>query len=555
MLKKGDIITLDLGDGYGNRKYRILKIDGPIAEVLGLFDLNYGQVIPYTKDVSHTITTGNITFQNYNNNEIDQFINNEWYNDHLSNKAKSAIQPQLFNQDVWYFTINGYLHNGSPKYNGVYSNGSYQISNAGIFSTIGPKYIRIPGVQDILDYFADKNLRVDPEGIFSSKNIWKMFWDQDKGNSEMMWLSSSSANDSTKVGFIDGSTGLVSMQGTATYIGTVHPIFTIDLTQFLPLEFKQYISPYTNTVILQDDALNLLMRMTKCYPIAGDGTGITLVPTPDDQHIQIQNAIKIYSVLSDGTAEEKEKHPGCICIWDTSASKNNKQYIQAGSLLDFYTSELSSGLKGKDIKANQYGSFILIKNKDYKNPIVVPIKGFDSQGNLILPGKKIQSAIIESTGAITATGNITSSAIITGKKVRGAVFNDYAEYRESYIKEPGRCVIETGYGDLELSTKRLQLGGNIISDTFGFSIGETDKAQTPIAVCGRVLAYPDENKELYKPGAAVCSGPNGTVSLMTREEIKEWPDAIIGYVSEIPYYDTWGTDNIKINNRIWIKIK
>ena len=40
-------------------------------------------------------------------------------------------------------------------------------------------------------------------------------------------------------------------------------------------------------------------------------------------------------------------------------------------------------------------------------------------------------------------------------KIRGAVWNDYAEYRESYIKEPGRCIIETGFGDLELSTKRL----------------------------------------------------------------------------------------------------
>lgn len=295
---------------------------------------------------------------------------------------------------------------------------------------------------------------------------------------------------------------------------------------------SNYISPYENTVILQNDALNLLMKMIKCYPIAGDGTGIKLVPTKDQQHIQIQNAIKIYSVLSDGTAEEKEKHPGCICIWDTSASENNKQYIQAGSLLDFYTSESSPGLKGKDVKANQYGSFILIKNKDYKNPIVVPIKGFDNQGNLTLPNQ-----------------------IITGKKVRGAVFNDYAEYRESLIKEPGRCVIETGYGDLELSTKRLQLGGNIISDTFGFSIGETNKAQTPIAVCGRVLAYPLENRYDFTAGAAVCTGPNGTVSLMTREEIKEWPDAIIGYVSEIPEYKTWGEDNIIVNNRIWIKIK
>lgn len=324
---------------------------------------------------------------------------------------------------------------------------------------------------------------------------------------------------------------------------------------------SDYISPYENTVILQDEALNLLMRMTKCYPIAGEGTGIILAPTEDKQHIQIQNAIKIYSVLNDGTAEEKEKYPGCICIWDTSSAENNKAYIQAGSLLDFYTSEKSTGLSGKNIPANQYGSYIIIKNKDYKNPIVVPIKGFDSNGNLTLSEKSIKSATliatskIESQGTIIATGNITSNGIITGSKVRGAVFNDYAEYRESDIIEPGRCVVETGFGDLELSTERLQLGGNIVSDTFGFSIGETEKAQTPIAVCGRVLAYPLEKSHDFIAGAAVCTGPNGTISLMTREEIKEWPDAIVGYVSEIPEYDTWGEENIKVNGRIWIKIK
>jgi hypothetical protein len=42
---------------------------------------------------------------------------------------------------------------------------------------------------------------------------------------------------------------------------------------------------------------------------------------------------------------------------------------------------------------------------------------------------------------------------------------------------------------------------------------------------------------------------------MTREEIREWPDAIVGYVSEIPVYKYWGSDNIEINGRIWIKVK
>ena len=157
-------------------------------------------------------------------------------------------------------------------------------------------------------------------------------------------------------------------------------------------------------------------------------------------------------------------------------------------------------------------------------------------------------------GSITTLGGIAARKSIKGYKVHGAVFNDYAEYRHTENIEPGRCVIETGNGDLILSNKRLQLGANIISDTYGFSIGETQNANTPIAVCGRVLAYPWEFKETFMPGQAVCSGPNGTISKMTREEVREWPDAIVGYVSEIPTYKEWGSDKIKVDGRIWIKV-
>ena len=137
----------------------------------------------------------------------------------------------------------------------------------------------------------------------------------------------------------------------------------------------------------------------------------------------------------------------------------------------------------------------------------------------------------------------------------GAVWNDYAECRETTDIEPGRVVCETGKGNLVLSTERLQGGANVVSDTFGFIIGETDKAKTPIAVSGRVLVYPLEDRETYAAGDAVCAGPNGTVSKMTREEIREYPDRILGTVSEIPEYDEWGQTGIKINGRIWIKIK
>lgn len=285
-------------------------------------------------------------------------------------------------------------------------------------------------------------------------------------------------------------------------------------------------SPYESTIILQNEALNKMLANIKTYPVAGKKTGIRLRPNKDGTRLQIQN-VRSVKIIPDGNKTY-------LVIEDpTDDDVLNKRYTITGKL-NFYpettltqTNDLTPGM------------FNIEENNTLKQSIL--IKGFDRSQNLVL-----------GDGSKTKNGD---NGVLVAKKVRGAVFNDYAEYRESLIKEPGRCVIETGYGDLELSTKRLQLGGNIISDTFGFSIGETNKAQTPIAVCGRVLAYPYEDRYKFTAGAAVCSGPNGTISLMTREEIKEWPDAIIGYVSEIPEYKEWGTDKIQVNNRIWIKLK
>lgn len=159
---------------------------------------------------------------------------------------------------------------------------------------------------------------------------------------------------------------------------------------------------------------------------------------------------------------------------------------------------------------------------------------------------------LNSSGTANTTGVYFNG--VTGV-LFGAAWNDYAEFRQSNELEAGRVVCETGKGDLILSTERLQPGAEIISDTFGFAIGETDKCKTPIAASGRVLAYTFENRYEFKAGDAVCAAPGGTVSKMTREEIINYPDRIIGTVSEIPEYDTWGQSNIKVNNRIWIRIR
>ena len=137
----------------------------------------------------------------------------------------------------------------------------------------------------------------------------------------------------------------------------------------------------------------------------------------------------------------------------------------------------------------------------------------------------------------------------------GAAWNDYAEYRETKEKiQAGHVVVETGNGDLKLSSKRLEPGANIVSDTFGFAIGQTEICDTPIAVCGRVLAYPYEDISKFAPGDPVCAGPNGTISLMSRTEVQEYPDRMIGTVSEIPTYEYWKDGAIKVDGRIWIKV-
>lgn len=134
--------------------------------------------------------------------------------------------------------------------------------------------------------------------------------------------------------------------------------------------------------------------------------------------------------------------------------------------------------------------------------------------------------------------------------------NDYAEYRKSRFDiEPGRVVYDDYNGYIFESTERLIPGAQVVSDTYAYLIGEEENIHVPIAVAGRVLVYTYQPRENYHPGMAVCSAPDGTVDIMTREEIRDYPDCIVGIVSEIPNYEEWGSGHVKVNGRIWIKVK
>ena len=105
------------------------------------------------------------------------------------------------------------------------------------------------------------------------------------------------------------------------------------------------------------------------------------------------------------------------------------------------------------------------------------------------------------------TYNISGSAEdidFVSNRVFNAVWNDYAEYRTTIDLTPGHVVIDQDDGSLSCSTSRLQPGAQVISDTFGHSMGETATAKTPLAVAGRVLVYTYQPRENYHAGMAVC---------------------------------------------------
>lgn len=137
----------------------------------------------------------------------------------------------------------------------------------------------------------------------------------------------------------------------------------------------------------------------------------------------------------------------------------------------------------------------------------------------------------------------------------GAAWNDYAEYRrlDDSTVEAGRAVTETGKDSIQYTRGRLECAPSIISDTYGIVIGEDTEGMVPLAIGGKVLAYPYEDRDSYKVGDVLCSGPHGTVSRMTRDEIKEYPDRILGYYVGTPKEKEF--NGRAINNRIWVRIK
>ena len=267
------------------------------------------------------------------------------------------------------------------------------------------------------------------------------------------------------------------------------------------------------------------------------GTNIPTMNTLYYGLAQINNTtqsrgISIYAPTSSGTSGYFLKASGGTTAptWTNNLGEITFQKLTTSSASDSY---------GLFTSSNNYGSIGTADTCWY---------------NLYISRIMFNGATSTTLSYDTSTSRLTYGGDFSANKVYNAIWNDYAEYRQTDSTDYGRVYQENNNGIMTQTQNRLISGCSIASDTFGSAMGQTEKAKTAMAVSGRVLVYTYKARENYQAGMAVCSAPNGTVDIMTREEIMMYPDCIIGYVSEIPDYEEWGTGHIKVNGRIWIKI-
>lgn len=207
MPAKGDILTIE------SKKYRILKINGNIAELLSLYDT--GTKVQFASS--------------YAGSGVDTYCNDTFYNS-LSSTMKAAIIDKTFNQDSWSDSASG-----SSVYIGKYTKDSATHTyNASLSSaTFGPSITRhcyCISIQDIIDYLEVTTSMTDSNTTLTDTNIRTMLWNNVNYSSSILWLSSAYSSMSGFVYMVPGNYCNLSFDFSMSS-QIVRPAFQIDLSK------------------------------------------------------------------------------------------------------------------------------------------------------------------------------------------------------------------------------------------------------------------------------------------------------------------------------------
>lgn len=213
MPNKGDIITMDA------KQYRVLKLNGTVAEVLCMYDANS----------SINFDSASSGYNNtYAGKNIDTYCNNTFYSG-LSAAMKTAIVDKTFTQDSW--TLVSSVPAAS-HYTGKYGTSTYYLTlaNAAFGASI-TRHCYCLSVQDVLDYLEATTSMGTSDTTLTDTNVWKMFWDATTSQSgKYIWLRSANSSDSDRAFRVYGSSGDLDRSNVRNS-SAARPAFQIDLSK------------------------------------------------------------------------------------------------------------------------------------------------------------------------------------------------------------------------------------------------------------------------------------------------------------------------------------
>jgi len=161
------------------------------------------------------------------------------------------------------------------------------------------------------------------------------------------------------------------------------------------------------------------------------------------------------------------------------------------------------------------------------------------------------------SGDVDPTGStrVNYDGYFYATKVYNAVYNDLVDFLELIENESikyGHVYFQTGNG-VKLTNKRCQKGVvGIASDTYGFALGyKKNSNQVPIGISGWVLSKTDKE---YPIGTPLTNNKNGELTKMRWYEKILYPERMLAIMGRKEINNIWN-DNIKVNNRYWVKIK
>lgn len=219
IISKGSIVNLDL-DGNGDKQYRVLKCNGNVCKVLGMWD----DFTSKYNETSATTDFNGTTAQKYEGSTLDTYLNTTWYNT-LSSEAKNAIVPENVVQYCYKYYDEPNTPN-TPTYTYQYqfnwSNLDYNNADNIGNVTVGERNVFALDLKDIFDYFE--------KVCITSDELMTMFWNSTTAVSKYLWLRSSYAVLSDSAWGVEGYGGLLNGFGVAGS-RVVRPALNLDMSK------------------------------------------------------------------------------------------------------------------------------------------------------------------------------------------------------------------------------------------------------------------------------------------------------------------------------------